>query len=119
MRSRLAKLAAEAKKIKVAPATARVRAGKNAKPDTQYRILESPGCRRVVLAGPEGRVDARTAESLLWKVCQSVMRRGDARQVPAACARLPNTLPHSNTAQLQSWETNYLIQVQYKEGGRR
>lgn len=68
MRSRLAKLAAEAKKIKVAPATARVGAGKNVKLDTQYRILESPGCRRVVLAGPEGRVDARTAESLLWKL---------------------------------------------------
>lgn len=71
MRSRLAKLAAEAKKIKAAaPATARAGAGKTAKPDTQYRILESPGCRRVVLAGPKGRVDARTAESLLWKVCR-------------------------------------------------
>lgn len=91
MRSRLAKLAAEAKKIKVAPATARVGAGKNVKLDTQYRILESPGCRRVVLAGPEGRVDARTAESLLWKVCRSIMMRGDARRVPTARAR-PLTL---------------------------
>jgi hypothetical protein len=67
MRSRLAKLALEAKKMKVAPATV--------KPDTQYRILESPGCRRVVLTGPKGRVDTRTAESLLWKVCRSVLRR--------------------------------------------
>jgi len=72
---RLRSLAAEAKKLKVAPlpATARAKpgAGKTDKPDTQYRILESPGCRRVVLAGPKGRVDARTAESLLWKVCRS------------------------------------------------
>ena len=76
---RLRSLAAEAKKLKLAPppATARAGAGKTDKPDTQYRILESPGCRRVVLAGPRGRVDARTAESLLWKVCRSA-KSGEA-----------------------------------------
>lgn len=77
---RLRELAKEAKKIKVAPAaTARAGAGKTAKVDTQYRILESPGCRRVVLTGSKGRVDARTAESLLWKVCRSVSQSGEAR----------------------------------------
>lgn len=74
MRSKLAKLALEAKKLKTAPLKPQEESGIKTMnmgsrvSSTHYRILESPGCRRVVLTGPTGRLDQRAAESLIWKV---------------------------------------------------
>ncbi len=85
MRTRLSKLAQEAKKVKLAAAPAPSGQGTGptggpgkTKPSTQYRILESPGCRRVALVGDKGRVDARAAESLMWKVRQGGLHQGAA-----------------------------------------
>lgn len=75
LRPKLADLAREAKKIKTAPikATAAGSGGKQQQRPrpgglAHFRVLESPGCRRVVLTGPTGRLDGKAAESLMWKL---------------------------------------------------
>lgn len=74
LRPKLADLAREAKKIKAAPLKATAAAGGSKQPRPRagglahFRVLESPGCRRVVLTGPSGRLDGKAAESLLWKL---------------------------------------------------
>jgi hypothetical protein len=56
---------------------------------TRYRILESPGCRRIVLThAPSGNgLDLRASESLSWK--------------------------------LQAWEDNYMVKVSAARGHLR
>jgi hypothetical protein len=75
LRPKLADLAKEAKKIKAVPvkaSAARPSGNGEQRPRpgglAHFRILESPACRRVVLTGPSGRLDAKAAEALLWKV---------------------------------------------------
>lgn len=74
LRPKLADLAREAKKIKTAPIKAAAGSGgkqqQRPRPGglAHFRVLESPGCRRVVLTGPTGRLDGKAAESLTWKM---------------------------------------------------